>query len=287
MVYRADWGPLARSMAILADIGRCDVARSLSGSAASIVAAGAIAGNARVIEGCPGPRRGLVAVPAIAVGDDVGGAFAGCARSVVTTGAASGDTAVVEPDRSPVAGGVAVIAVLRRGDMTCRLSERLNPVMAGLATASHIGMIEPRDLPLLRGVAVIAGVLRTNMPGRLADCAYRIVAIGADLGRSGKFGASVARGALNGCVRSGEWKSGLEVVEVRTWLFVTRECSRHCKKQRRHKQHELQQPMQRNDHDPPFQVADDAKRSRRNRQGLSRSNPKRGGNTSGIQTGTA
>ena len=89
-------------MAILANIGRQHVGRSLANSIGTVVATNTVVHDVDVVEigGQPGDRR--VAVVAIIAAGDVGWVFAGCNYSVMTRAAGTNDLCVVDRvSRSP------------------------------------------------------------------------------------------------------------------------------------------------------------------------------------------
>ena len=153
------------------------VRRRFSGSGATVVAAAARLGEARVIKLGSQPGVGGVAVIAFCSGHQVCRRFAFCGTTVVAAAARLGNIGVVKAYCTPGTGVMAVITFTISSHMTGWHAISSETIVAGFAGADDRAMIDLADAAETNCVmTVIAHRSTQNVRGRFANCDIVIVA---------------------------------------------------------------------------------------------------------------
>ncbi len=132
-------------VAVLADVGCCNVRRGLASGVGAIVAAAAISGDIHVIEVRRRPAGGRMAVVAVVAAVDMRRSLAGGGNAIVTRTAGPDYLRMVDREygREDV-GCVAVLADIGGLYMRRVLADGLRAVVAACAVACNVDVIEVR-----------------------------------------------------------------------------------------------------------------------------------------------
>lgn len=84
----------------------------------------------------------------------------------------------------------------------------------GAGAAAQVAVFETRGNPAARHMTVVANFARPDMAEIFAGRLYAVMTFAAKGGRALELATQVARFALHGLVRAGQWESGTEVVEL-------------------------------------------------------------------------
>ena len=144
-------------VAVLANVGRIDMGRTLADGVDTVVAAHAVARNVHMVEvrRYPAVRRMAVVTGVAAL--NMRGVFSGSHRAVMARAASADDLGVVHGiGRRPDHVVMAVFAEVARVDVGGRFSGRFDAVVAARAVVDDAGVIEGGRYPTIRGVAVVA-----------------------------------------------------------------------------------------------------------------------------------
>lgn len=177
VIYRYHGYPGCRAVAVLANIRRLNVRRSLAGCIGTIVASHAIVGNIDVVEirGYPGDRG--VAVIAVIATRNMHRVFAGRSDTVMTAAATTQHLGMIDDDcRYPDRWAVTVFANTRCNNVHWPFASRIGAVVAGHAVADDVRMIEIRWCPGDRGVAVVTIIAARNMREIFPCCGEAVMA---------------------------------------------------------------------------------------------------------------
>jgi hypothetical protein len=164
VIHRNDRCPDSRAVAILADVGRRRVQRTLAGRVLAVVAADTIAGDIRMIEirRRPGDRR--MAVVAVVTARYMPRVLAGRRRAVMATAAGADNLGMVDGKyRQPRIRRVTVLANIGCLDMVLRLARCVDTVMAVDAVARDIDVVKVCRQPARGGMAVLAVVATADV----------------------------------------------------------------------------------------------------------------------------
>ena len=96
MVYRCNWRPDDRAVAVLADVSGLHVRRTLACGVAAIVATRTIVNDVGMVEGRRCPCNGRMAVVAVVAATDMRRVLAGRCHAVKTGTAGTEDLGVVD-----------------------------------------------------------------------------------------------------------------------------------------------------------------------------------------------
>ena len=167
-------------VAVLANTGRRNMRRVFAGCRISVVAAGAVASDVRVVEVGGQPRGRRVAVVAVVAAADMACVFARGCDAVMAAAAGSNDLGVVNSERgNPSARAMAVLAKIRRLDVVGVLARRVESVVAAGTTTGNSCVVEYDGYPCRSRMAVVALLTRLRMPRRLAGGGNAVVAVAA------------------------------------------------------------------------------------------------------------
>ena len=112
-------------------------------------------------------------------------------------------------------------------------------VATGAGAAAQVAMFETRGNPSTRHMTVVANFARPNMAEIFSGRLYAVMTFAAKGGRALELATQVARFALHGFVRAGQWESGTEVIELELLGLrgFHRQGSRNCRAQRDNRKH--------------------------------------------------
>lgn len=187
-------------------------------SRAVVAACAGPGGHAAVAETRRYPCRGAVAGIARDNRGDVGRRLPGGIHTVVAGRACSRcNTLMAKPRRLPRDSAMAAVAGGRGSHVPCGLCTRHRAIMASTAgTHCHVLVAESRRLPRDGAVTAIAGCTGRNMALRFGSRGKSVavrVANRALGGRAAKHIVDMTRLAARVPVRTGEWKSRLQMIE--------------------------------------------------------------------------
>jgi len=171
VIDRRHWCPGRCAVAILANIGRLDVGRSLANGICTVVATKAIIHDVDVVKVGRQPGNCRMAVVAIIAAGDMGGVFAGRNNAVMTRAASTNNLRMIDRvNRHPDVRCMAVLADIGRLNVCEVLACSVNTIMAAGAISRDVYVIEVGWQPGDRRVTIItigaAGHMRRILSAR-------------------------------------------------------------------------------------------------------------------------